>query len=506
MNLKNSANYIILIISAFLCAIVYKKIWLLLLFFSWVPFYYLVFNSKTNSFFTLFKTGSIFGFFYGLSLFWWSVDSITNYANSFSLGIVFLLLMAFIYAILYGGLAYVLHYIFIKTKTNGNSIINLMSIVFIAVLFDTMLSFLFAGIPFLNVRLGYIVSINNNLLQWSQFFGIQYLTFIIVLPNVFFAYFIKSKKRRFLIIPVCFLLVSYSLGYFLVDKNYQEEVKTIGVSVVSGNIEPKIAWNSSNGDILANNYFNLCKKEVKNKPDVVLFPESTIPWLYQNDDDLITEIEKINPNAIHVIGANIASENNSNAIYNSAIFTSENKTINDAYYKNVSLEAFEKPIFNWYQIPFNQQKNLYYSNKGNLKPITTKFGKSGVLICNELAEYGLIKSQVENGANFFLVLNNDAWFKDTYISDIHFYLARIAAVMFHRNFAVSSNGGINGFIDYNGRLLDTAQTNQPISLHEKIKLSNDNTFFFKYPFLFSLLVFATLLTTLLLTIKYYSND
>ena len=91
------------------------------------------------------------------------------------------------------------------------------------------------------------------------------------------------------------------------------------------------------------------------------------------------------------------------------------------------LKGIEEPLGK-FLVPFLTQEGFVLSKGESNQPIQTSFGKAGNLICNEVVVENSGVEQVENGANFFFNLSNDGWFKDNYISDLHFYYARLQAV------------------------------------------------------------------------------
>lgn len=68
---------------------------------------------------------------------------------------------------------------------------------------------------------------------------------------------------------------------------------------------------------------------------------------------------------------------------------------------------------------------------------------------------------IQKGAQFFLTLSNDGWFRDSYIVWLHFYNLRLRAVEVRKDMAVNSNYGISGLIDAAGRIQLQAHSQSP---------------------------------------------
>lgn len=488
-------EYGLILIAAFLSALAYTEMCVILILISWAPFFYSLFQSKTAK--NALKKGAIFGFIYGLFLFKWIFSSLKEYTSEVIIGLAVIVLLSIIYSLVYALLSY-LFFIVNKFYSIKYFALSLLSIASILTLFDELLSWVFIGIPFLNLRVGFTLSKSLFLIQFSKFGGIAILTFFVFLINLFLAnYFISKSKLKLKAIFISCVLI-FALGYLLIDESKEDE-KKIKVSIVSANVNPKISWDDINGNQLAQEYFSLCKQASQSNPDFILWPESTIPWEYEDNDDLVAEFLKINQsNATHVIGVN--KPVSSDKAFNSAAFISNSKPP-QFYSKNVLLKGFEAPLLSYFQIPFYYNLKLKYTTNNDSRPIKTANDKVGVLICNESIENSHVQKEVNLGANYFFVLSNDGWFKDSYISLYHFYISRIMAVAYNRDFAISSNCGYSGFIKNNGEIVEVNQSNKVYSNSQFIRRENGTTFYSKFPKAFCIILILIILINSILSIK-----
>ena len=489
-------EYGLVIIAAFLSAIAYVEMSTFLILISWAPFFYSLNQSLTVK--NALKKGSVFGFVYGFFLFKWIFFSLKEYTSEGPIGILVIVCLSIIYGLLYMFFAY----LFFLNKKNYNAkyfLLSLLSIASILTLVDEFLSYVFVGIPFLNLRVGFTLSKSLYLVQFSKYGGVTILTFIVFFINVCIADYFNSKSKLLLKFLVVFLPSIYLLGFVLYIENDSLESKKIKVSVASANISPKISWDAKNGSQLAQEYFSLCKQASQNNPDFILWPESTIPWAYEDNDDLVAEFLKINQNnAIFVIGVN--KPVSTDKTLNSAAFISNSKSP-QFYSKNILLKGFEIPLLSIFQIPFYYNLKLKYTTLNDANPIKTSRGKAGVLICNESIENSLVQKEVNQGADYFFVLSNDGWFKGSYISLYHFYIARIMAVAYNKDFAISSNCGYSGFIQNNGEIIEVNQSNEAYTNTQLIKNNNAKTFYSKFPNVFYIFLIIILSINTILSIK-----
>ncbi|MDD5149000.1 MAG: apolipoprotein N-acyltransferase [Flavobacterium sp.] len=500
-------QYFFLLASAVLSAWAFMDMNIFIILFSWAPFIYVVLNEKNIK--LIFFKGFVFGFIYGLCLFNWTQVSLKDYSTLDAFRFLVPFFLSIFYGFIYSFFAIVLNALNnINYKKKYLIIINNIAFAASFVIIESVLSYLYQGIPFLNLRIGFVLGKSLYFSQLASIGGVSILTFIIILTNVFIADLIKSKNKIDLIGAFFVVFFSITLGFVLFSTYENESNKSIKVSVVSGNINPKVSWSETTGNILASNYFSICNEATKNNPDFVLWPESVFPWVYEGNDDLIKKLLKINnnqnSNTIHVFGLNSKINNSKNEIANSVLFINkENKKV-ATYYKNILLECFEKPLFDKFQIPFAYSEKCTYAKTGKPNPVDSKFGKAGILICNESIEENFVNRQESNGANFFFVIANDGWFKDTYISLHHFYIARILAAETRKDFAISSNCGYNGFIKSSGEIVSMEKSENPLSISQKINDNKSQTIYCKNPFLFISILILFISTNLIITPK--TND
>lgn len=499
--IKNlNKEYGLTIIAAFLSATAYIEMSVFLILISWSPFFYSIF--KSTSIKNALKKGGIFGFIYGLFLFRWIFSTLKEYTSEVIIGICVIVFLSVIYSLLYAFFAY-LFFLIKKFYSTKYFFFSLLSIAGVLTLLDEFFSYIFTGIPFLNLRVGYTLSKSLWLIQFSKYGGVAILTFLVFICNLLLSdYFISKSKLKLTTVFISVVAI-FVLGCGLINGSTTDEQK-IRVSVVSANVNPKISWDSNNGSQLAQEYFMLCKQASQNNPDFILWPESTIPWAYEDNDDLVAEFLKINQNnAIFVIGVN--KPVSTDKTLNSAAFISNSKSP-QFYSKNILLKGFEIPLLSIFQIPFYYNLKLKYTTLNDANPIKTSKGKAGVLICNESIENSQVQKEVNLGADYFFVLSNDGWFKDSYISLYHFYISRIMAVAYNKDFAVSSNCGISGFINYKGEILSENHSESSFNDTQNLKINTQNTFYFKYPYFFITCIILTIITTILLTIKFKNYD
>ncbi len=86
----------------------------------------------------------------------------------------------------------------------------------------------------------------------------------------------------------------------------------------------------------------------------------------------------------------------------------------------------------------------------SIAPVQKKFG---VLICFEDTLGYLRRHFAQAGADFFVNMTNDAWFKDTKAPFLHLQAAVFGCVENHRSLARAANTGVSALVDPWGRII-----------------------------------------------------
>lgn len=507
MKLKSRTKQLILLfLSGIIVSIANAKLWILFSCLGLIPLFVIQNRSSKKE---IAINGFTFGFGVGLGLFHWMIEGTNNYTgNSQAFGLLITLISTSFTGIYYGFLSWLTSFFWIKSTTSKFIyFINRLSIAAVWALIEFMMSHALEGFPLHNIRLGFSFTSSLYLIQLASIGGLLVLSFLTVLINLFLAEFYITKNIKFLFISVVLPLTLLTFG--AINYNFYNPKKTeksFKVAIVSDNTNPEIKWDSKNGNNLATTYFELCKEATSMHPDFIIWPESALPWSYSKDDDLLNELISISKKneAIQVIGVN--QENSlTQKTHNAAFFISNKNKVEGIYQKQILLKGIEQPIGNFI-VPFLSQDGFVLSAGKNQKPIPTNFGKVGNLICNEVVNEKCSAEQVKNGANFFFNLSNDGWFKDTYISDLHFYYARLQAVENRKDICVSNNCGINGIISSDGTIVSENKDSKAICISGYIQPNNNFSFFTKYPYFFPLLFSLLICINLFINYKQFKNQ
>lgn len=424
---------------------------------GWVAFALLFYhllklqNTKKEAF-----SGFLFGFVSTLLLTYWMVPVVDRYAQGgILIGILCWILSSLLIGLVTAMQFIVFSYTKIQNKRSFNILINGALMASLWVIIEWIRSEAFKGFPWLSYSAGISQSSNLYLLQLASYGSVFLLSFIIIFVNYLLGFILYSKQWSWIFAPVLTLSLSFIVGYFLYTNiSSQTEKHTSGkikASLVLAALPPETVWDENNGNALVKHLLDLNKQAVASKPDLIVWSETIIPWTYSADDDFLKEIRKTAFGSSVLLGMNTALRESEGLISNSAYFFDNEGKVASRYDKQELLSVVEKPLFNTGNLilPFLASSGLKITT-GNKLPIETRWGKAGILLCNEAAIPSLTRKYSKQEVSYLINMANDSWFSDTFIAKAHFYSNRLRAVEARKDVAVNSNMGLSGVMRANG--------------------------------------------------------
>jgi apolipoprotein N-acyltransferase len=336
--------------------------------------------------------------------------------------------------------------------------------------------------------LGYSQYKNLPLIQIADFSGVYGVSFIIMMVNVCIYMSLRGARhcscggRRsnpwFLSMACLILIASYAYGFFrLNEKNIAKN--SIKVSVIQGNILQELKWDPDAQSMIIEKYIALTKMSALDNPDLLIWPETSFPGFFEIDREMTDRVLNLagEINIPILIGTNTEKSltprrwglNPTYAVeetgyFNSAVLVSAKGKIVDMYDK-IHLVPFGE------YVPFSKKipvlHDLVLGELGEFTPgkeskifnfrtpnseLRTKFG---VLICFEDIFPELAKNLVKNGAQFLVVITNDAWYGKSPAAYQHAACSVFRAIENRVPIVRSANTGYSCFIDSLGRIYDS---------------------------------------------------
>ena len=444
-------NFIYVIFSGVLLSAAFPKV--NFFFVAWValvPFFIAVEKSKNA------KSAALLGFLFGLSLFsinlFW-VNTLFLYVGFWAiLGWACLIAFQSIYLFIY---AYII-------KRFGITLSIWTAVLW--VLIEAIRGMGDFGIP--GGVVGYSQVLFLPLIQIASFSTVYGVSFLIIIFNIGLAkiFVRKEKISSYTIFGLSLILMFISIvfGFFELDKEtkYENHIK---VSIIQGNIpqEKKLDPRFNNENFLIHKELTL--KAANNSPQIIIWPETSIFTYLLYDKKYLTEVEELAKKTKAFLFIGTPHYDRHYNVYNSIAVFSQSGEVIGRYDKQHLVPFGEYLPFKPVLYPI--LKNTGYYNKDftpgtKINPIEIMGIKIGTAICFESTFPFLIKKQTEMGADFFIVITNDAWFKFSSAPYEHFDYAIFRAIENRKFLIQAANTGISGLIDPYGRILNKLDLNK----------------------------------------------
>jgi apolipoprotein N-acyltransferase len=229
---------------------------------------------------------------------------------------------------------------------------------------------------------------------------------------------------------------------------------------------------------------------VKDKPDLIVWPETATPFYFIYNPDLTKIIQDLvsETKTNFLIGSpSFIRKANKIEYYNSAYLLGPEGTVTGKYDKTHLVPFGEYvPLKKW--LPFigkivENVGDFCSGKKGST--VSLNGNNLGVLICYELIFPYLARAEVKNGAGLLVNITNDAWYGTTSAPYQHFSMAVFRAIENRRTLARAANTGISGFIDPVGRIIDSTNLFKDAAITTKVPILTGKTFYTLYGDLFA---------------------
>ncbi len=412
--------------------------------------------------------------------------------------------------------------VFKNLKIKKFSNIHLFSFPFIWVTFEYLQTLTEVTFPWLLAGNAFTAKLEK--IQYIDYSGVYGISFWVCVLSVLVFYLYKNLKnssgaiseelgkKKNVAALIAVLLVYIMPNFYTVISSPQNKYldnteEKITVGVIQPNINAWAKW-GANQKVLINDYTAMIKELAYKNPEakMIVLPETAIPFylLYSSYDDLYkifkNTCDSSNTTVLTGTPDLLLYENPSNAKVDSKKFNSSNQYY-DTYNSAVLIEKDkEKNRFQKYnkiklvtgseRMPYQEKlpflKNLIRWGVGissyQLGEDTTVFlldnkYKFNTAICFESIFPGFFSDFVNKGAQFSVVITNDAWWGKLFGTYQHNQYAVLRAIENRRWIVRCANTGISCFIDPYGNIYNETQINQKISFTGNIGIRNDKTFY-----------------------------
>lgn len=326
---------------------------------------------------------------------------------------------------------------------------------------------------------------NPIIIQVAAIAGTYGVSFLIVAVNaalamLLYSWFVRLKvlKTELLAEPTktstiafgatvaALLLLTVAYGFTVISSPM--EGKKIKVAVVQGNIEQWQKWDKRFAPLIMRTYSDLTMIVAKDKPDLIIWPETATPRAINTDPNLKKKVRNIAKSAktFLLLGSSEVykfkkNDPESTRVKNSAYLVPPDSRLKiSQQYDKILLFPFGEYLPYKKKIPWSYINVPDVGNYIRGKEFTVfelPDFQFGVTICWENLFSDFVRQFVKRGAQFIVNMTNEAWFGRTG-APYQFVSMNIFRAVENRVFVIRcTNTGISCFIDPHGRVVDTVK-------------------------------------------------
>ncbi len=351
--------------------------------------------------------------------------------------------------------------------------------------------------------LGQSQSGNILVIQIAELTGMYGVTFLVVLINCFFKEALGSVGTRdlsrknalklsfFVPVIVLALVAGYGASRLAVLRRAgSRPAPRAAIAVIQANIPQSMKWyEPAWPDILAR-YKILTGAAAKERPDLIIWPETSYPGILWEDEKLFEELKGFVARlGIPLLVGSVVREDG--RYYNAAVLLSKDGKVLRQY-KKIHLVPFGEYIPLRFLFPFLEHivPIADFTAGEEYSVFEVPGGDAGrffsVLICFEDTLGGIARQFVRQGAGLLVNITNDAWFRDTKAPFMHAQAAVFRAVENRRELVRAANTGVSCFIDASGRVTRAVEdehgkkTYVPGYAIAELRFDRQKTFYTRY--------------------------
>ena len=325
------------------------------------------------------------------------------------------------------------------------------------------------GVPWGRLAIGqseYIIG-----LQTASLFGSYFISFCIVLVNAYAGFAIicaikegtdvRARAVR-LSAAVCgaVLLFQYGAGLALWHTGKESDgVKKVTVAAIQGNIPSGEKWETSTTEKTLAVYEKYTLEAGKAGADVVVFPETALPWTVAEGSKRYTYLSELAKKADVTILAGAFTTDDDGNEYNSIVCFTPDGKMSDTVYNKRHLVPFGEFV------PFRELIEILVPPLAELVMSGGEVAEGegaqifelsdvniGSIICFDSIYEELTLESVKEGAQLICLSTNDSWFTDSAALYMHNAQAQLRAIECGRYVVRAANTGISTMITHRGEV------------------------------------------------------
>jgi apolipoprotein N-acyltransferase len=234
---------------------------------------------------------------------------------------------------------------------------------------------------------------------------------------------------------------------------------------------------------------------------VVIWPESAIPFTFQEDTERADEIRQIarETGTTILLGSDEIERGSPNRYYNSAFVVDPGGSTAGVYRKMHLVPFGEyvplKRLFFFAAPLVEAVSDFSPGTSAVLLPVTGHMVSTA--ICYEIVYPDLVRRFVLEGSELLTTITNDAWFGQTSAPYQHFMQASMRAIENGRYLVRAANTGVSGVVDPYGRVLLESRIFEPAVMVREVQFLRGSTIYTRTGDVFA---YASVVATLALLV------
>lgn len=325
---------------------------------------------------------------------------------------------------------------------------------------------LLTGFPWLNLGAS---QTDGPLAGYAPLIGAYGLSFIVAALAVACVYLLRGRGRAR---GLAALGVAALIGAGLAFKQHawtSDNGQRLSVALIQGAIPQELKWRAAMRRRTFEIYTGLSAPHWG--ADLIIWPETAIPSLYQNAADFIAPLEARLANTGALFMGGLAYKDEASGAYHNSVllldgghrFYHKHRLVPFGEY--LPLKALLGGIIDFLRIPISD----FSPGDPAQKLLPTAKAVFGMSICYEAAYDTAIRRALP-AAHILINVSNDAWFGDSLAPHQHLQIARMRALENGRALLRATNNGISAIIDHHGKVVARAPQFKPYALRAEVKL------------------------------------
>jgi apolipoprotein N-acyltransferase len=232
-------------------------------------------------------------------------------------------------------------------------------------------------------------------------------------------------------------------------------VEGVSVALIQGNVDVGTRWRA---DLYGENlevYLRLTREAARGRPALAFWPEAAMTFFLEDEPLYRASIASVlEPDDVQLVAGGPRRTGGDSPTYFNSIFSLSPRGAVEGRYDKEYLVPFAEYFPLQIDVMRRQFGRIRTFAPGEAtRPLPTRAGAAGVVVCNEVMLPEVVGERVAAGASYLVNPSNDSWINDPKYTDQQLDMARLRAVEQRRWLVRVSTAGPSALIDPWGRVV-----------------------------------------------------